>query len=801
MRDLRYAARLLARNPGFTCAAVLVLALGIGASSAIFSVVDAALLRPLPFPHPDELAVLWEKPPGNPVKRTYRATPLDFQDWRDQNTVFSGLAAVSGGSRTLMTRSGAELIPGQQVSRDFFSVLGVPPLAGRDFQAQDERSNAKVVLLSEKVWRSHFGADPGIVGRTIPLDGESYAVVGIMPARAQIFFQADLWTLFVVKQSPEQRRPHYLMVIGRMKPGVTLGQSRAAMGAVADSLSKLFPATNKDWGITIEPLRDTIVGSELRGTTVVLGGVVALVLLMACANVANLLLARGAARGREMAVRVALGAGRGSLVRQLLTESLALAIIGGCAGLALAYVLISAAPRLLPDGTLPVGMALTLDLRIAAFTAAVTIVTGLFFGLAPVWQISRSGVAEGLRSGGRGASSGNSRLLDGLATAEIAIAVLVVIGAGLFLRTFSRLAEVDPGYHAERVLTGHIILPLSAYPTTERALGFYEAVQRELDSSPAVRSVSFGGSLPLAGWDIGQGFRVVGDPPLPPDRLEAIHYQIVGARYFETLGIPLLAGRSFDVRDRKGAQEVAIVNQEFVRRYLHGRNPVGMHIAVNAMGQMGTMVEREIVGVSGQVHVDSLGEVNAIEVYVPNTQNPWFSASIALRGADEAALATALRTAVAHVDRALAVSQVRTMDEIAADSVARPRFRARMLGGFAVVTLVLAAAGIFGVLAWAVNQRRREFGIRMAVGAQPRNVLRMVLGRALRIATIGVAGGLGAAALLARAATTLLFRVEPLDVTAYAFAGVLLTAVALAAAIIPALRAAHVDPAITLREE
>src|SRR5689334_9360351 len=294
MRDLRYAARLLARNPGFTCAAVLVLALGIGASSAIFSVVDTALLRPLPFHHPDELAVLWEKPPGNPVKRTYRATPLDFQDWRDQNTVFSGLAAVSGGSRTLMTRSGAELIPGQQVSRDFFSVLGVPPLAGRDFQAQDERSNAKVVLLSEKVWRSHFGADPGIVGRTIPLDGESYAVVGIMPARAQIFFQADLWTLFVVKQSPEQRRPHYLMVIGRMKPGVTLGQSRAAMGAVADNLSKLFPATNKDWGITIEPLRDTIVGSELRGTTVVLGGVVALVLLMACANVANLLLARGA---------------------------------------------------------------------------------------------------------------------------------------------------------------------------------------------------------------------------------------------------------------------------------------------------------------------------------------------------------------------------------------------------------------------------------------------------------------------------------------------------------------------------
>jgi putative ABC transport system permease protein len=626
----------------------------------------------------------------------------------------------------------------------------------------------------------------------------------VVPAQVQVFYSADLWTLYVVKRSPEQRTMHYLKVIGRLKPGVTIQQAAAAMGGVAESIARLFPATNKNWGITTEPLRESVVGKELRSTTLVLGGAIGFVLLMACANVANLMLARGASRAREMAVRVALGAGRLELARQLLTESLVLAAMGGAAGLSLAWALIRAAEHVLPAGTLPVGVGIALDLRVAAFTVAITLATGILFGLAPVWQVSRSGVAEGLRAGGRGASRGNARLLAGLAMAEIAIAVLVVIGAGLFLRTLSRLTEVDPGYHADRVLTARIVLPLAAYPTPDHALEFWDAAQREIDTIPGVRSASLGGSLPLNGWDIGQGFKVVGDPPIPPDRQEAVHYQIVGARYFATLGIPLLEGRAFRDSDRKGAQEVAIVNQEFARRYLHGRRPVGMHIAVHAMDPGGPkMVEREILGVAGQVRVDSLGEpVNAIEIYVPITQNPWYGASLAVRTTgDPESIAPALRAAIARVDRGIALTQVRTMDEIASESVARPRFRARLLAGFAAVALLLAAVGIFGVLAFSVSQRPREFGIRMAVGAQSRDVLGMVLVRGLKIAAGGIALGLAGAALTARTAATLLFGVQPLDGGAYGFAAILLAAVALAAGLVPALRASQVDPAITLREE
>ena len=802
MRELRYAARVLWRARGFSVAAVIVLALGIGAATAIFSVVDAAVLRPLPFPRPGELVTLWEKPPGNGLKRTYHATPLDFQDWHDQNAVFSGLAAMSGGSRTMITREGAELIPGQAVTREFFSVLGAAPIAGRAFQAEDERARANVVMLSERFWRTRFGGDASLLGRAIPLDGTPYTVIGIAPQSAQLFSAADLWTLYVVKQSPEQRRMHYLKVIGRLKPGAGIGQARRGMAGVANQIAAAFPATNKGWGITIEPLHESITGTELRSTSMVLGGVVMLVLLMACANVANLMLARGASRAREMAVRAALGAGRGVLARQLLTESLVLAAMGGAAGMALAAALIQLAERLVPAGVLPVGAAISMDARVAVFASAITLSAGVLFGLAPLGQIARSGAAGALRA--RGASGGNSRLLGVLATVEVAVAVLVVTGAGLFLRTLYRLTEVDPGYRAGHVLTARVVLPLAVYETPERALAFYDAAQREMESMPGVRSASFGGSLPLTGWDIGQGFRIVGAAPVPPERQEAVHYQIVGARYFETLGIPLLEGRQFDERDRKGSQEVAIVNREFARRYLRGRRAVGTHIAVHAMDPGGPkMVEREIVGVSEQVRVDGLNEqVNAIEVYVPITQNPWFSASIAIRGTGKAAaMAGALRTAIAHVDRGLAVTQVRTMETIASESVARPRFRARLLGGFAGVALVLAAVGIFGVLAFSVNQRRREFGIRMAVGAQAGDVLRMVLGRSLRIAAGGIALGLAGAALLARAAATLLFGIQPLDGGTYSFAAALLAAVAVAAGLVPAVRAARVDPAVTLRED
>ncbi len=798
--DLRYALRLLRRSPGFTAAAALVLALGIGANSAVFSVVDAALLRPLPFRQPEQLTALWEHPPGYDRNRV---SPLNFLDWHDQNDVFTSLAAYAGGNRTLKTGSGVEQIPGQAVTSEFFDVFGLQPVAGRFFRADDLKGSARMVVLSERIWRERFGGDPKLVGRTLELDGDAYTVLGIVPGRFRMFWDADLWTLYVLRRSPEQRRMHYLGVIGRRKPGVSMERAQSAMDAIAAHIAEIAPDTNKGWGIKVEPLRESLVGRELRTTTLVLAAVVGFVLLMACANVANLMLARATRRAREMAVRVSLGAGQARIVRQLLTESLVLACLGGALALVLAWSMIRAAPALLPQGTLPLGLELELDWRVAGFAAAATLGSGLLFGLVPAWRVARASLAEALRGGGRGATASNSKLLSGLAMTEIAVAVMLVAGAGLFLRTLERLNAVDPGFHAGRVLTMHVILPFGRYDQ-QKAGVFYDRVQREVESAPGVVSASFGGSLPLTGWDIGQGFEVVGDPPVEESQRPAAHYQIVGARYFETLGIPLEAGRTFDARDTATSAPVAIVNHEFARRYLKNRQPVGARIRVQAMDSRGPVpVEREVVGVSGQVRVEGLGETeNAVEVYVPITQNPWFGASLAVRtaGSPGAALAAA-KQAIAHADREIAVTQVRTMDEITYRSAARPRFRARMLGGFALGALLLAGVGVFGVLAFSVTQRTREFGIRMALGARMGNVLRMVLLHGIRIAAGGVALGIAGAMALAGAAGALLFGVEPIDPVSFGSAAAVLALVAVAAAALPAWRASRVDPAITLREE
>jgi putative ABC transport system permease protein len=606
-------------------------------------------------------------------------------------------------------------------------------------------------------------------------------------------------------RSPEQRRMHYLQVLGRLKPGVTAAQASSAMDAIAARIAEISPATNKGWGVTIDPLRESLVGTELRTTSLVLAGVVVLVLLLACANVANLMLARGAARAREMAVRMSLGAGGGRLARQLLTESLLLAVLGGAGGLGLAWLLIRIAPRLVPQDSLPAGLLLSLDLRVVAFTTFITLAAGLLFGLAPVWQLTSSSLARAMRGGGRGVAGGSNRLLATVATVEIAIAVVVVSGAGLFLRTLDRLSQVDPGFHAERVLTMQVSLPLSRYPTPAQALAFYQAAQPEIERLPGVRSASFGGSLPLTGFDIGQGVQIVGQTQSEPGlQFLSAHYQMVGTRYFETLGIPLEAGRAFTAHDDAASQQVAIVNQEFLRKYLNGKPAIGTHIRVHAMDPAGPrFVEREIVGVAAQVKVEGPGEKeNAVEVYVPLAQNAWFGASLAVRAeGDPLALTSAVKGVVAKLDRQLAVTRVRTMDEIVAESVARPRFRARLVGGFAVLALLLSAVGIFAVLAFGVSQRKREFGIRMALGAQIADVVFLVLRRGIRIVLAGIAVGVIAGAALARSLATLLFGVKPLDAATFLAAAALLAIIALTAATVPAWRAGHVDPAVALRDE
>ena len=542
--DLRFAARLLRRSPGFTLTAAVVLAIGIGANSAIFTLVDAVLLRPLPFQQPDRLVMLWEHPPGYDHNTV---APLNFLDWSEQNHAFSSMAGISGAARTLAGKDGtAERISGQAVTLAFFDVLGVQPIAGRTFVASD-RAAPDIVVLSERFWRSRFGGDPGMIGRTIPLDGKPQLVIGIMPAQFQILYKSDIWVPYLVKRSPEQRRMHYLRVVGRLKPGMSLQKASADMALVAGNIARIAPDTNKGWGVTVEPLRQAIIGKDVRTTSLLLGFAAGFVLLMACANIANLLLARGAGRMREIAVRASLGGSRARIVRQLLTESLLLAGVGGALGIVLAQGLVQGATALLPEDALPAGIELTVDFRIVLFAVAATLATGILFGLAPAWQAGRLSLTDALRSGGRALTGSAARFRTALAIAEIAVAMMLVVGAGLLLRTLLTLDNVDPGFRANNVLTMSLGLPSERY-TQERALTFYESVEREVHALPGVGSVGFATNMPVAGWDIGQGFDVIGKPPVGEAQRPAAHYQMVSPDYFRTLGIQLLRGRPIRAR-------------------------------------------------------------------------------------------------------------------------------------------------------------------------------------------------------------------------------------------------------------
>jgi putative ABC transport system permease protein len=801
-RDLRYAARSLWRAPGFTAITVAVLAAGIGANSAMFSLVDAALLRPLPFSQPDRLVMLWEHAPRYAYNRV---SPLNFLDWSEQQTAFDAIAAIAGGGRTLTGNGGeAERIPGQAVTWQFFDTLGIRPIAGSTFTADDTANRRTVVVLSERLWRNRFGGDPAIIGREITLDGTPHTVVGVVPGSFQILFRADMWTLYSPRRSPEQRRQHYMQVVGRLKPGTTIEQARARMDGVAEHIAAISPETNKGWGITLEPLRGAIVGPELRTTSLVLAGVVGFVLLMACANVANLLLARGLGRSREIAVRAALGGSRGRIVQQLLTESVLLASIGGALGMALAWAAIRVAPSMMPAGTLPQAIVPAFDARVAAIAALLSLATALLFGLVPAWQASSVPLAEMTAAGGRGSTKSAGGLRAALVVAEVAAAVLLLAGAGLLVRSLIAINAIDPGFRAERVLTLQVGLPLFRYGGSEKLLAFYQNVEREVGAIPGVKSVSFGGSLPMDGWDIGQGFAIQGDPPPEQAHMPSAHYQIVGVSYFKTLGIDVVRGRPFGEHDSLDAPPVCIVNEEFVRRYVNGREPIGMVVGVQNMAMSGNseLVPRQIVGVSRQVRTEAVEKQRPIEIYVPITQNPWFSASLSVQTAGEPlAFLPAVKAAVARVDKDQPLTRVRTMDEVAAEATSQPRFRAELVGVFAVLALALATVGIFGVLAFSVGQRAREFGIRVALGAKTNDVLRLVLSGALKLTVAGIAIGLIASALLTRYLATLLFDVQPTDPVTFAGTAAVLATAALLACALPAWRAATVDPAVTLRQE
>jgi putative ABC transport system permease protein len=804
--DVTFALRQMRTAPGFAAIAIITLALGIGANSAMFALADAALLRPLPVAEPDRHVMVWDRRDGVPRGLV---NPADFLDWTERNRTFDAMAAFLASGAAMTGADGmAEALPAQVVTPRFFEAVGVAPRAGRTFVEGDARIG-DVVVLSEAFWRQRFGADPGLVGQAITLDGRPFTVIGIVPPDVRLDAVAtggdrpQLWRLMSLadNRGPAQRYAHYLRVVGRLRPGVSHEAAQADVSAVAASIARETPATNAGHDAVIEPLAEWAIGGELRLTALLLLGVTAFVLLTCCANVANLLLARTTARARELAVRSSLGAGRRRIARQLLTESLVLAACGGLLGAGIGWGLLRAAPAIVPAGLLPPAVTLGFDVRILAFCGLSAIVVAVAFGLAPIWQATGASPTQAMAHGGRTATGHASRLRHALAGAEIAMAVLLLCGGGLLLRTLLALEDVDSGSRASNLLTMAVNAPMQWTP--EARSRYYQDIAREVATSPGVRDLAWGSALPLDGLWYGQAFHIEdGRPRAPVDR-DSAGYQIVSPSYFDLLGIETLEGRGFTDRDTAEAPQVCLVNEAFVRRYLDGRQPLGLRLSVNAMAQPPVAIVREIVGVVAQVKESPDQVDDSPQIYVPLEQNAWSGVTLVVAPEDgpAAALTPTIRAAVARVDPDQPVRRVRTLDAIGHQATARPRFRAVLVGAFAALGLTLAMIGVFGVLAYSVQQRTREFGIRIALGATARHVLALVCGGAGRVVAAGVAAGLLAAAVSGRALASFLFQVEPLDPLTFSVVAVVLVLTAGVATLVPALRATRADPAVTLRGE
>ena len=807
-QDLRYALRMLQKQGGFTAAAVLTLALGIGANSAIFALVDATLLRPLPFPQPDRVVMLWER---TATSSRGRVSPSNLTDWTDHNRTFDAMGGYvpNVGGMVMSGKDGtAETVPRQWVTAGIFAALGVQPLAGRTFLPSDDQQRARVAVLHEAFWRTRFDADPTVVGREIRLDGMPFTVVGIVPNEAQVIGRASIWAMAAIQGLPPGTRGSYpLHAVGRLKPGSTPEAANADLTAVAAGLASQFPKTNTGRSVAVQPMHDAVIGAELRQTSILFLGVVGFVLLICCANVANLLLTRATVRRRELAIRSALGADRSRVVRQLLTESLVLTIIGGALGLALGAAILSVAPSVVPEDLLPAAVTLVLDARVVAFCAITALLVGLLFGLAPAWQATAFSTAQEIGAESRTSTGRGGRLRRLLVAAEVATAVVLLFGAGLLLRTLLHVENVDRGYRAESVLT-MIVDPLgSKYPTADAVLQFFDAVEQEARALPGVRGVAWASTLPLGPSYAGRSFfEIAGAPVVDESKRPSADYQIVSPEYFETLDLPIMAGRGFTDHDSGQSVPVCIVNEAFVRAHLAGRSPTGVQIAVwPTDAPQAKPVTREIVGVARQVKGRPDETEDLLQIYVPMAQDAMDDMFMVVRpvSGPADALAPSVRGAIARVDKEQLVSvrSVMTLDDVAGEATARYRFRAALVMTFAVLALVLAMLGVFGVLAYSIEQRVRDLGVRRALGATTRDVLRLVVGSAAGVIAIGATIGLALSIAFGRLLGTMLFGVEPLDPMTFVAVAVVLIVTAALSIAGPAWRATRIDPVRALRAE
>jgi putative ABC transport system permease protein len=807
-QDLHYGLRMLLRNPAFALVAVMTLALGIGANTAIFSVVNAVILRPLPYESPEQLVRV-----GGANLRTGRAmgsfSPQDFYDWRERNTVFEQVAAYDGWSPGLTGTGEPERIEAARVSASFFSILRVRPELGRAFlPGEDQPGNNMVAVLGHSLWQRRFGADPGIINQQITLNGASYTVVGVMPASFEtprftrsILAEPELWAPFAPNLNDWTRGGRAVdAAVARLKPGVTLEQAEAELKAIARQLEEQYPKTNAGQSVSVASLHESLVGNS-RTALLVLLVAVGFVLLIACANVANLLLARAAARQKEIAIRTALGAGRLRIIRQLLTESVLLAGLGGALGLLSALwttdLLIAGATDALPrlNDT-------AVDAHVLGFTLLVSLLTGIAFGIAPALQASRPDLNEMLKEGGRTSALGGARarVRSLLIVAEVAVSLVLLIGAGLLIRSFLRLQEVSPGFNPEHVLALEMFLPGTKYPEDYQHVAFYEEVLKRTRALPGVEAAGVVSVLPVSDNYDRIGFSVEGEPPPPPGEGPDADRYMISSGYFQALAIPLQSGRQFTEQDGGAdAQPVVIINETLARRYWQtSALALGKRVRVGDEGRPW----RTVVGIVGDVKQYGLDTPSTMQVYLPHQQSPTQQMTLVVRaGGDPASQTAAVRKEIWAVDKDQPVYNIRTMEQVLAKSIAGRRFNMLLLGIFAGVALLLAAVGIYGVISYSVTQRTHEIGVRMALGARQRDIFKMILGQGMILTLVGTGCGLLAAFVLTRFLSSLLFGVSATDPLTYIAVSLPLIAVALLACYIPARKATRVDPMVALRYE
>jgi predicted permease len=818
LNDIRYGFRQLIKHPAFTIIAILTLALGIGANTAIFSVVNAVLLKPLPFPEPDQLIAV-----GMTDTRQKGETNLnslsypDFFDFRDQNRTLASSAVYRDRSFALSGEEGATSLRGQKVSAEFFDVIGIKPAMGRAFVRDDEQGGGGPggfkVIISHEFWQKHFGADPNVVGRTIVLDRRQYTVSGVMPAGFQFPISNDPTDFYVTiaedAASPDgstpttkQRGNHSLQAVARLKPGATVAQAQADLGAIAAALSKQFPESNTHFGVLAKPLREEMIG-DVRTALYILFGAVVCVLLIANANVANLLLARASARGKEIALRAAMGASRTRIIRQLLTESVLLSGLGGIAGLLLAQWGTEALIKTVPQN-IPRISTIQLDASVLAFTLLVSLVTGVIFGLVPAWQASHVDLNSSLKSGTRtgGGGEGKGRVRNALIMAEVALALVLLISAGLLIQSFARLGRVQSGLRTDRLLTARIGLSEVAYPKNENVIAFFDQFLPRVRAIPGVESASVILPLPLSGSNMVTSFDSE-DNPLPEGQRPGAPVRMIGTDYFTTTGIPLRQGRVFDERDQYQSAPVVIVNERFVQKFFPGKNVIGKRIQPGFSADDSGEKWREIVGVVGNVKHLSLKNEDSPEMYLPRTQIPIHVMSLVIRTSvsNPNAITNSVRKELAALDATVPLTSVRVFDEYISRSLARPRFNTLLLSIFAGTALVLTAIGIYGVMAYSVAQRTSEIGIRIALGAGKSSIFRLIVGQAMTLVGISLVIGVAGAFAATRLLNSLLFGVGASDPVTFIAIVLLVSAVAFVAAWLPARRATRVNPIIALRAE